>query len=283
MVFAKQWPRALRGFIPEVVGYHLESTDASMSANWFGGKRLRSPTTAVTGESYCSRATQAFLTRFGGRNPFGKPHWRLLVASDRRVKESGVYRDWAPGLSTRGKRWVEFSTEPRCAGLQFFAPREQASSRGDRDARSQKYPHAEGWILERWFPASSYGTQAEWYSYKAVDGFTPMLGPYPECGDYEMIYGPWTKVPASDVLQGLIAQYSAGINNRRGTAASRAQEYLLRYQYDEEQAETKRKAEYEAMMRDHVSPLHSSSLAASRWRQELARRTGNGNEHIGIL
>ncbi len=38
MVFAKQWPRALRGFIPEVVGYHLESTDASMSANWFGRK-----------------------------------------------------------------------------------------------------------------------------------------------------------------------------------------------------------------------------------------------------
>ncbi len=28
------------------------------------------------------------------------------------------------------------------------------------------------------------------------------------------------------------------------------------------------------MMRDHISPLRSSSLAASRWRQDLARRTG---------
>jgi hypothetical protein len=37
------------------------------------------------------------------------------------------------------------------------------------------------------------------------------------------------------------------------------------------------------MMRDHISPLRSSSLAASRWRQDLARRTGNANEHIGIL
>ncbi len=36
MVFAKQWPRAKRALIPEVVGYHLESTDATMSANWFG-------------------------------------------------------------------------------------------------------------------------------------------------------------------------------------------------------------------------------------------------------
>jgi hypothetical protein len=38
MVFAKKWPRAKRALIPEVVGYHLESTDASMSANWYGRK-----------------------------------------------------------------------------------------------------------------------------------------------------------------------------------------------------------------------------------------------------
>jgi hypothetical protein len=57
----------------------------------------------------------------------------------------------------------------------------------------------------------------------------------------------------------------------------------LRFQYEEEKAEAKRKIEYDAMMRDHISPLHSSSLAASRWRQDLARRTGNANEHIGIL
>ena len=108
-----------------------------------------------------------------------------------------------------------------------------------------------------------------------------MLGPYPECGDYEMVYGPWGKAPSTNTLQELIARYSQGINGRRGSAESRAQEYLLRFQYEEEQAETKRKAEYEAMMRDHISPLQSSSLAASRWRQELARRTGNGHEHIG--
>jgi hypothetical protein len=85
------------------------------------------------------------------------------------------------------------------------------------------------------------------------------------------------------MLQGLISRYSAGINGRRGSPKSRAQEYLLRYEYEEQQAEDKRKAEYEAQMRDHISPLKSSSLAASRWRQDLARRTGNENEHIGIL
>jgi hypothetical protein len=36
MLFAKQWPREKRGFIPEIIAYHLESEDSSGSANWRG-------------------------------------------------------------------------------------------------------------------------------------------------------------------------------------------------------------------------------------------------------
>ncbi len=229
------------------------------------------------------RALQQCLTSFGGSNPYRQPQWRLLIASDRRVKESGVYRDWATGLSTAEKGGLNFQPNPNAPGCNFSRHDNRPLRVVTEMREVRKYPQAEGWVLEKWFPASSYGTQAEWSSYKAVDGYTPMLGPYPERGDYEMVFGPWFKAPSSDVLQRLIAQYSAGINARRGTAAGRAQEYLLRYQYEEEQAEAKRKQEYDAMMQDHLSPLHSGSLAASRWRQDLARRTGNGNEHIGIL
>jgi hypothetical protein len=35
-LFAAHWPRGLRGFIPEVICYHLESVDASKAANWSG-------------------------------------------------------------------------------------------------------------------------------------------------------------------------------------------------------------------------------------------------------
>ena len=229
------------------------------------------------------QGVQQFLTRFGGKTPYGKPQWRLLVAGARRVKESGVYRDWATGLSTADKGGLRVEAKEEAPGC-HFSRHENRPLRVVTEMREVcKYPHADGWVLEKWFPASSYGTRAEWSSYKAVDGCTAMLGPYPECGDYEMLFGPWHKVPATEVLQRLIAQYSAGIHGRRGTVQSRAQEYLLRYQYEEEQAELKRKAEYEAMMRDHLTPLRSSSLAASRWRQDLAQRTGNGHEHIGIL
>jgi len=36
MLFSKQWPRSKRGFIPEIVCYHLESERAGMAANWQG-------------------------------------------------------------------------------------------------------------------------------------------------------------------------------------------------------------------------------------------------------
>lgn len=35
-VFSQYWPRRERALIPEIVGYHLESDDASMAANWNG-------------------------------------------------------------------------------------------------------------------------------------------------------------------------------------------------------------------------------------------------------
>jgi hypothetical protein len=35
-LFSSQWPRRRRGFIPEIVGYHLESENASNGMNWGG-------------------------------------------------------------------------------------------------------------------------------------------------------------------------------------------------------------------------------------------------------
>lgn len=41
MLFAKQWPRRRRQFIPELIGYHLESIDSQMEANWRGRTTAR--------------------------------------------------------------------------------------------------------------------------------------------------------------------------------------------------------------------------------------------------
>ena len=89
------------------------------------------------------------------------------------------------------------------------------------------------------------------------------------------MHGPWARVPGIDVLESRISQYSNAQANKKGTPEQRAREYMQRYQENEEMQERKRKEEYEAQMRDHLTPMHSGSLAASRWRQELAARTGN--------
>jgi len=41
LLFASQWPRRERGFIPELVGYHLESEDSGFGTNWAGRKTKR--------------------------------------------------------------------------------------------------------------------------------------------------------------------------------------------------------------------------------------------------
>lgn len=41
VIFAKRWKRSKRGFIPEVIGIHLDSENADMGTNWEGRKTAR--------------------------------------------------------------------------------------------------------------------------------------------------------------------------------------------------------------------------------------------------
>lgn len=228
------------------------------------------------------RETQRFLKRYGGINPFNQPQWRLIVSSERLVKEAGVWSDWAEGLSTKEKGGMNFSPIAEQPGVFYERFRNKPLRVVTEVRETQKYPQSEGWILEKWFPASTYGTREEWHSYKASDGVTPMLGPYPECGDYEFQYGPWEKLPSTDLLQHHISMYSSSIANRKGTPASRLFEYRQRALYAKEKEEQRLRDEYEAIFRDVLSPMNSTSLEASRWRQDLAKRVGQ-TSHVGLL
>lgn len=228
------------------------------------------------------RETLRFLKRYGGMNPFKQPKWRLVVSEERLIKEAGVWKDWAEGLSIKEKGGLNFSPIAGQPGVVYERYQNKPLRVVTEVRETQKYPQSSGWILESWFPASSYGTPEEWYSYKADDMVTPMLGPYPTCGDYEMQYGPWEKLPPTDLLQSLISQYSSSIANRKGTPFSRAVEYLQRAEYAKEKEEKRLREEYEAQFRDVLTPMKSTSLAASRWRQDLAKRVGQTG-HVGLL
>ena len=220
------------------------------------------------------RETQRFLKRYGGLTPFKQPQWRLIVSSERLIKEAGVWSDWDEGLSTKKRGGMNFSPIAGQPGVAYERYRNKPIRVVTEVRETEKYPHASGWILEKWFAASTYGTREEWYSYKASDRVTPMLGPYPECGDYEFQYGPWPKLPTTDMLQNLISQYSSSIANRKGTPFARAVEYLQRHEYAEQRRETKLKEDYESQFRDVLTPMNSTSLEAHRWRQDLSQEDG---------
>lgn len=244
---------------------------------------------------------QGFLTRFGGKNPFGRPQWRLQFSDNVFVREAGVYRDWPEGLSTAekggfnfqatdeevavsiaGKTLEELGEQPNWAAIRYNnKPLRTVTEKRD----NPRYPGIQGWIVEKWFPASKYGSPHDWYSFMAIDGKTPMLGPYPSEGDYELIYGPFPRQPAISQLQLWISAY---IRNRdemkmTGTPESRAEEYTNRRVDEEQRQWEQRRKEYQYMMASEWKAIATNgALGMSRHRQELAARCGI-TEHIGLL
>jgi hypothetical protein len=244
---------------------------------------------------------QGFLTRFGGKNPFGRPQWRLQFSDNIFVREAGVYRDWPEGLTTAekggfnfeatdeqvmaeigGKAFEELGEQPMWSALRY----ENKPLRVVTEVRDNpRYPGIHGWIVEKWFPASKYGSPQDWYSFLAIDGKTPMLGPYPNEGDYEMIYGPFPRQPSISQLQLWISNYSRTRDEMKstGTPESRAIEYANRRVDEEQEQWQRRRKEYMYMMASEWKSIATNgALGMSRYRQELAERCGI-TEHIGLL
>jgi hypothetical protein len=244
---------------------------------------------------------QGFLTRFGGKNPYGRPQWRLQHSDNVFVREAGVYRDWPEGLTTAEKGGLNFQMSEeevavRVGGQVLDELGEQpvwdALRYDNKPLRvvtevrdNPRYAGIHGWILEKWFPASKYGPPEHWNSFLAVDGRTPMLGPYPSEGDYELIYGPFPRQPAIGQMQLWIDHYIRLRDDMKtsGTAESRAIEYANRREAEEQEQWQRRRAEYMYMMASEWKQIATNgALGMSRYRQELAERCGI-TEHIGLL
>jgi hypothetical protein len=114
------------------------------------------------------RHLTAELARYGGLNPFGEPIFRVVLAQNVKDQTFGTMRhmpvidvdsevaDPTPEKFSSGEMWIERYNE--C-----------------------------GWILERWFPASAWGSQVEWESETSQDEVTKLKGQFPRHGDYFMV------------------------------------------------------------------------------------------------
>lgn len=188
------------------------------------------------------------LARYGGMNPYNRAIWRLVIAEQRIVRRGGVFTEKGP-------------------------------QGGFRDV--PKYP-CKGWILERWFPASRFGVRADWENAKALDGVTPLMGPYPSEGDYFMLAGPFERMPEMGDLKSAISQHIQMEENRSQNYAA-----LMKAEIDAdtERDELALKRETEALAQfyqDEVEPImKGTSLEAGRIRNEIAEKMGDFS-HQGI-
>lgn len=206
---------------------------------------------------------QEELREYGGLSPDGQPIWRLVLAQNCRIHCFGTLNhisqdvealaddarptDVVPDRTEEGEHWI-----PRY--------------------------DVEGWILQRWFPASIWGTREKWEGERAKDGRTRLLAAYPQRGDYMMMpCGPWKSITEAGDLEAAIRCYNA---QQRRNPANWDNHMLAMLAFEQQTRQVKADAyadEIAAQHRlglDHV--LRSVSPAAQRFRNVVSKHTAGG-------
>jgi len=154
----------------------------------------------------------------GGRNPFGEANYRAVWGWSR--------LDWIGG------KWED---------------RDAESGRVIREVvelrREPKYLPHNRWHIERWMPAESYGSPAEWAAQtcEIVNGRNvAALGPYPSRGDYEHCFtveGPrgefvqLTAAAARHIARAI--EFSRGVSGAKKREALEARSWREEREYDQ--------------------------------------------------
>lgn len=182
----------------------------------------------------------AKLALWGGKNPYGLPNWRIILAENHLVQRAG--------------EWFEFEQDEKQAEFSHLRSEDgqhgctvQTQEIKPNEVRAgmflvPKWP-VRGWILERWFPASCYGTRESWEAEKSWDGATPMMGPFPERGEYFMPSGggPWREIPPLEELRRVISLWENDTTHSRGRVDADAIEAANRtFMREEEEAEARK-------------------------------------------
>lgn len=236
------------------------------------------------------------LINVGGRNPYGEANFRLCLASGIRKLQGAEWKTYRAGFTLRKKPNGTYTDEDGnvCIDENFQAiePLEKPISVRVEMRWIKTYPMLKGWVLEEWHPALKFGSPKAWASYRVKtkndDGTETahnlsQLGPYPEHGKYMLCLPEgYPYVPPLNVLR-IAVNY---VESCRAYWANLTPEMRRRMEEDSDiqQAALHEKREQDsrmAMIRDRMSPMLSTSLAAGRWREQLAKRRGLKIGHVG--
>jgi hypothetical protein len=214
------------------------------------------------------RSYDEALARFG-LNPYGLPRYRFAQAGEIIEVKGGVHVEWRPDCP------IELRGTPG-------GERPLSSFTGYKEVKRYPEDDKQGWIIERWTPRTIYGSPEEWNDSRFfVPGTTiNRLGPYPYEGKYEWAVGPFHAPPTIGFLLDWITAAEAKAENMDWDTARVVRERYDAVVEENERAERKLTEENAARLRDAMSPILSTSLAAGRWRNEMFERAGF-HSHVG--
>lgn len=209
------------------------------------------------------REIEREITRYGGLNPHGKPAWRVVLAQNVREQCFGTMRHM-PRVSADADI-TDIEPESYESG-EFWVPRYMTP----------------GWILERWFPAHAWGSQADWEAAEADDG-SRLKGEFPRNGDYFMVgEGPFAEMPSTDFWKREIARLLRAEANSPTDPATHLSQHLYLERVAEEARREAYRTEVDQIHRGVTDPLLTTvSRTAQRVRNELADEMGWGHFAAG--
>lgn len=205
------------------------------------------------------------ITKFAGLNPYGLPNWRVCLAQHCTQILGGIFHTMPDGELSIVDEEVQRDGSVKLIHREIHPEKVEHSN----FMVMPKYPH-EGWILEIWMPAHLWGSRSAWESHMSDDGITPLMGPYPEEGDYWMLDGPWDHAPEISAVEQAIAQYNWTRRNRPVNLENHMRQVLKDAEEKKMRDREARAQRYIELMEKEIKPLmQSMSLSAQRLRNSL--------------
>lgn len=216
------------------------------------------------------------VLRTYGLNPFGELIYRLVMADKVLEKIGGIWNDWLDTIDAADRGKIITGEDGRPTSNGYTAQRTIAEVR-----EVERYPHLEGWVLERWFPVEYLGTPEQVWSATKVPGYdVPLFGPYPTQGMYMLVGGPCPVIPEGTYVEDVIAFWEERRESQVSDCEQAVRLHMNRITEDFERRQAKTIRENTERFAHQLSTFNSPTLEAGRWRTKLAEQAG-ATSHIG--
>jgi hypothetical protein len=230
--------------------------------------------------------------------------YRLLRAETRTVKGAGSWAKWAENLSPVERTNMSFDLVRKMIqdGQKKLLEMLEQSASYEELARTESRMTREvrqallagdlgnkpknvivgmidrplytftGWILEKWKPATSYGSPADWYGFRFQGQCC--IGEYPYYGDYEIVAGPTPYCLTAKEVEFAIRDDFRQIQTKEHNPMQRVRLMLDAILAEQNKQHKKMINDITSVAMDDASIMNRISLGAGIVRQQMAEKAG---------